>query len=313
MSCYLFVHFREKRTPDGEQIYFGVSRDGFHWEPVNGGRPVLWCYEGEKGARDATIYYNKFTSKYYIIATDLSLAYNFRSLYHADWSYAATHGSKYLSAWESEDLLHWTGQRLLPIGNEDFGMLWAPDVIYDPAEDNYVIHWSSRHSGVDGMGRACIWCCRTRDMENFGTREILYLHPEDDVIDSAMYEEDGRYYLFVKDQGKINHNILLSSDSIRGPFAMMPQFNGEMEKMEIGQYEAATAVKLDSGKWALFLDYYGKTGGHGYVPFLADSLSDGRFVRADEEFSFPYGFKHGTILKITEEQYEAILARDWEE
>ena len=28
-QAYLFVHFREKTTPDGEQVYFGVSRDGF--------------------------------------------------------------------------------------------------------------------------------------------------------------------------------------------------------------------------------------------------------------------------------------------
>ena len=36
-QAYLFVHFREKTTPDGEQVYFGISRDGFHWEAVNDG------------------------------------------------------------------------------------------------------------------------------------------------------------------------------------------------------------------------------------------------------------------------------------
>ena len=36
-QAYLFVHFREKTTPDGEQVYFGISRDGFHWEAVNEG------------------------------------------------------------------------------------------------------------------------------------------------------------------------------------------------------------------------------------------------------------------------------------
>ena len=30
-QAYLFVHFREKTTPDGEQVYFGLSKDGFHW------------------------------------------------------------------------------------------------------------------------------------------------------------------------------------------------------------------------------------------------------------------------------------------
>lgn len=42
MQAYLFVHFRERRTPDGEQVYFGLSRDGFRWEAVNSGQPVLW-------------------------------------------------------------------------------------------------------------------------------------------------------------------------------------------------------------------------------------------------------------------------------
>lgn len=34
MQAYLFVHFREKTTPDGEQVYFGLSRDGFYWEEI---------------------------------------------------------------------------------------------------------------------------------------------------------------------------------------------------------------------------------------------------------------------------------------
>ncbi len=41
-QAYLFVHFKEKRTPEGEQVYFGISTDGFHWEKVNITRPVLF-------------------------------------------------------------------------------------------------------------------------------------------------------------------------------------------------------------------------------------------------------------------------------
>ena len=52
--AYLFVHFREKTTPDGEQVHFGLSRDGFLWESVNGGAPLLWAYYGDKGVRDFT-------------------------------------------------------------------------------------------------------------------------------------------------------------------------------------------------------------------------------------------------------------------
>ena len=51
--------------------------------------------------------------------------------------------------------------------------------------------------------------------------------------------------------------------------------------------------------------------GQGYVPFVADSLASGKFVRSDAFFSFPYGYKHGTILPITEEDYERIKNHDW--
>ena len=38
---YLFVHFKEKLTPDGEQVYFAKSKDGYYWNEVNDGNPVL--------------------------------------------------------------------------------------------------------------------------------------------------------------------------------------------------------------------------------------------------------------------------------
>ena len=76
MSCYLFVHFREKTTPDGEQVYFALSRDGFRWEAVNGGQPVLWAYYGDHGVRDMTII--RAGDTFHIFATDLSLAYGMR-------------------------------------------------------------------------------------------------------------------------------------------------------------------------------------------------------------------------------------------
>ena len=85
------------------------------------------------------------------------------------------------------------------------------------------------------------------------------------------------------------------------------QAQAEKKQIDDGVNEAPTAVQLADGKWCLFLDYYGVPGaGQGYVPFLADSLKSGEFWRADREFYFPYGFKHGTILKISLEEYERI-------
>ena len=133
-----------------------------------------------------------------------------------------------------------------------------------------------------------------------------------DVIDSAMYEENGRYYLFVKSDHNPSRVILLTAPHATGPFARAPAFDESMAGIAEGMYEAPTAVRTDDGKWCLFLDFYGVQGaGQGYVPFVADSLESGRFVRSDARFSFPFGFKHGTILPITPQEYDRMKAHDW--
>ena len=128
MQAYLFVHFKEKTTPDGEQVYFGLSKDGFHWEEVNGGNPVLWTYYGDKGVRDFTITRCEGNGKFFIFATDLSLSYGMRNQYHGSWDEIGRNGSKCFSVWESDNLVDWTEQRLAKIGDENFGCLWAPDM-----------------------------------------------------------------------------------------------------------------------------------------------------------------------------------------
>lgn len=304
--AYLFVHFREKTTPDGEQVYFGVSRDGFSWEEVNCGQPVLWAYYGDKGVRDFTITRCRHTGKYYIFATDLSLSYGMRGQYHHSWDEIGRNGSKCLSVWESADLVSWSEQKLVKLGDEDFGCLWAPDIIYNRKSDDYVLHWSSAHRS-NHYGPKAIYYSRTKDFAHFSKPEVLYRKEDSGVIDSAMYEEDGRYYLFVKSEKNPSNIILLKSGNVTGPFERVEAFDESMAAIEAGQYEAPTAVRLEDGRWSLFLDYYGVPGeGQGYVPFVADSMESGRFVRSDEKFHFPYGYKHGTIIKISTEEYERI-------
>ena len=304
--AYLFVHFKEKPSPDGEQVYFGLSRDGFTWEEVNHGSPVLWAYYGDKGVRDFTIVKCEGTGKYYIFATDLSLSYGMRNQYHHSWDEIGRNGSKYFSVWESKDLISWSEQRLVKLGDEDFGCLWAPDIIYDRKEGDYVLHWSSSHK-CNNYGKKAIYYSRTKDFKEFTKPEVLYRKEDSGVIDSAMYEENGRYYLFVKSESNPSNIILLEADHVTGPFKKIEAFDESMKVIQAGQYEAPTAVKLENGKWCLFLDYYGVPGeGQGYVPFVAESLASGRFARSDESFHFPYGFKHGTIIKISDQEYEQI-------
>ena len=312
MPHYLFVHFRETTTPDGEQVYFGLSRDGFHWEALNEGRPVLWAYYGDRGVRDMTVTRDRATGRFHIFATDLSLSYGMRGKYAHSWNEISRNGSKCLAHWQSDDLVHWSEEELVPMG-EDFGCVWAPDIIFDEDEGDYLLHWSSSHRADDYRGKA-IWYSRTRDFIRFSKPEMLYCVPGVHVIDSAMYRENGKYYLFVKREKQPAQVVELVSDRITGPFQPVPGFDESLSGLEAGKYEAPTALRLEDGRWCLFLDFYGVRGaGQGYIPFVAESLGSGRFVRSDAEFTFPYRFKHGTVLPITEEEYRRMKARDWKD
>ncbi|HAA24696.1 MAG TPA: 1,4-beta-xylanase [Ruminiclostridium sp.] len=313
MQAYLFVHFREKTTPDGEQVHFGLSRDGFNWEAVNGGAPVLWAYYGDKGARDFTITRCKNDGKFYIFATDLSLAYGMRNQYKHSWREISVNGSKCFSVWESEDLVKWTEQRLVKIGCDEFGCMWAPDIIYDRESDDYVIHWSSSHRS-DNYNRKAIYYSRTKDFKDFSEPRLLYMKEDSSVIDSAIYEENGKYYMFLKSDNNPAGVIMLKADHVTGPYTRIDAFDESMSGLQGRVYEGPTAVRVEDGKWCLFLDYFGAPGAaQGYVPFISDNLEEGRFSRADELFHFPYGFKHGTVLTITMQEYERIKTHNWED
>ncbi|MBP3427103.1 MAG: glycoside hydrolase family 43 protein [Clostridia bacterium] len=311
MNHYLFVHFRETTSPEGEQVYFALSRDGFTWTALNDGKPILWAYYGDKGVRDMTIVRDRNTGRFHIFATDLSLSYGMRGRYAHSWANIRRHGSKALAHWQSDDLLHWTEEELIPLGDEDFGCLWAPDVLWDGENGEYLLHWSSAHRSND-YGPMAIYASRTKDFKTFSKPEMLYRKPDGPVIDSAMYEENGKYYLFLKSEHTPANLILVRGDHAHGPFERVSAFDEAMSVLESGLYEAPTAVKLDDGRWCLFIDFYGARGAaQGYVPFVATSLEKADFVRSDAAFSFPYGFKHGTILTITPEEYERMMAHDY--
>ena len=70
-SAYLFAYFKGDPLPDGEQIYFAISKDGFHWTDLNSGKPILTSTLGDKGLRDPFILRSHDDSKFYLIATDL--------------------------------------------------------------------------------------------------------------------------------------------------------------------------------------------------------------------------------------------------
>ena len=109
-------------------------------------------------------------------------------------------------------------------------------------------------------------------------------------------------------------NLHATSDSLYGPYRNDDAFQAYLESLpQPGAFEAPTTLRMPDGKWCLMLDFFGcEKEKMGYVTFLSPTVGDARFKRADEAFSFPYGFKHGHAIEITYEEYERLCQADLE-
>lgn len=304
---YLFAHFKEKITPDGEQVYFGISRDGFNWEQVNGGNPVLTASLGEKGCRDIEII-RLHTGGFVIITTDLCIVYRMDENHNVDWKQVNSHGSVNLRMWKTDDLVNFSEERLLYFGRDDFGCLWAPEVFFDEENEEYLIHWGSTVKETD-CKHMSIYCCTTKDFETFSEPE-LYFTKSNEILDSHITKVGDTYHLFYKNSSNPPMNMHATSKNLYGPFEHDESFEQYIHKNvpNPGSYEGPTTYTLPDGRWCLMLDFFGcEKEKMGYVPFVSAKPGNMDFERADAKFSFPYGFKHGKVIEITDEEYNRLL------
>ena len=296
---FLFVTFKGEASPMTEQIYFATSSDGLHWEQTHGGEPVLVSQLGEKGVRDPFIMRSADGKKFFILATDLSI------YFHRDWTRATQKGSRSLVIWESTDLVHWSEPRLVPVAPEDAGCTWAPEAVYDPETKDYLVYWASK-TGSDHFAKHRIWAARTTDFTTFG-QPFIYIEKENDIIDTTIVRENGEYYRFSKDE-KSKAILAETSPKVMGPWTEQTPFS--LETLHGYEGPACFVMKpaaepSSPATWCLLLDYYSR--GAGYQPYVTTDLKQGQFT-ALTEASFPYKFRHGSVLPISAAELERVKA-----
>lgn len=306
--AYLFVHFRETYGVEGEQIYFSVSKDGYTWETVKGGNPVIEADKGDLGVRDIVIT-RTLEGGFVIMATDLALRRNEATKYEGTIKTAFTKGSKALAMWKSGDLVHWSEEILVDLSdNGRLGCLWAPGIFFDEKKQEFLVHWSSTEK-EDGYAGLSIYCATTKDFETFSEPQLFYKKANSETLDSCICYDEGIYHFFVKSADAPKAVIHMTSTELLGPYVRDTDFDAQMDMLENKRaYEAPTIFKTPDNKVCLMMDYYGceRKEDQGYVPFLMDSLNRIELNMAKSKFDFPYGFKHGVVLEITNAEYEII-------
>jgi hypothetical protein len=302
---YLYVHFK-REAADGEQIHFALS-DGnnpLHFEDLNGGKPVLFSVSGEGGVRDPHIVRSPDGERFYMVATDLCL---YESL---DWDRHQRRGSRSIMVWESTDLVNWGEGRLVEVAPPEAGNTWAPEAVWDPEQDAFLVHWSSSlydNAEHEGESYNRIMYATTRDFHEFSEPRV-WIDRGWSTIDTTVISHEGLYYRFLKDERSRTSGLPLGKSIFS---ETSPSLTADWKPLAegiglgpISQGEGPLVYKSNTeDKWFLWIDEF--TQERRYVPFETTDLASGQWTLS-EDFRLPVDPCHGVVLSVTAEEYERL-------
>ncbi|KAF5686660.1 arabinosidase [Fusarium circinatum] len=143
LSRYGMANFARSNCREGQQIFMAASigNDPLDWVAVSDGEAVLTSQFGMHGLRDPSIVRSPEGDKFYLVATDL----NVDGAYYGwqGWDWAQSGASRYIGVWESDDMSSWSKQRHVLVAPPGAGMAYAPESIWDPDIEAYVVYWTS--------------------------------------------------------------------------------------------------------------------------------------------------------------------------
>ncbi|TCO45786.1 glycosyl hydrolase family 43 [Kribbella antiqua] len=303
---YLYAHFK-RESPDGEQIYFALSdgNDPLHFDDLNGGKPVLYSTLGECGVRDPHIVRSPEGDRFYLVATDL------RIYASRDWERHQRRGSRSIMVWESEDLVNWGDGRLVEVAPPEAGNTWAPEAVWDPEQDAYLVHWSSTlydNPEHEGESYNRIMAATTRDFREFSEPRV-WIDRGWQTIDATVIDHEGVFYRFLKDErgrtGDAPHGKSIFSETSTSLTAAdwKPLAEG-IGLGPISQGEGPLVYKSNTeNKWFLWIDEF--TPDRRYVPFETTDLTTGEWTPS-QDYRLPPDPCHGVVLPITAEEYSRL-------
>jgi hypothetical protein len=297
LSCYLFSYFNEPNGTDG--LHLAWSRDGLAWTALKNDRSFVKPeVDSDKLMRDP-----------FVLAGPDGV---FRLVWTTSWR------GKGIGYASSEDLLHWSKQRHLPVmEHEPYAKnTWAPEIVYDEERRQYVIFWSStvpgRRPESDGQSRQGpphpglnnrIYFAATRNFETFSHTAVLH-DPGFNAIDACIRRdsENGRYVMFFKDETALpfkfekNVRVAFSKDAV-GPY-------GPASGPITGGYWCEGPSALKAGDmWYVYTDRFLD---RRYGAVASKDLKVWEDV--SDRLRMPEGAKHGTAFEVSEDVLERLFS-----
>lgn len=290
-EVYLFSYFVDNGQ-DG--LHLASSTDGLKWTPLNDGKSYLAPTVGkDKLMRDPFILQGK------------------DGLFHMVWT--SGWWDQQIGYAESSDLIHWSAQKGIPVMEHEptAKNSWAPEMVYDPEKDEYIIFWATtipgRHSDVASSEREKglnhrMYCTKTKDFKTFSPTE-LFFNPDFSIIDATILPKNKKFYMFLKNENSNppEKNIRITvSKKASGPYPI------KVSAPITDKYWAEGPTALKIGKYVyVFFDKYTS---HQYGAVRSKNMTDWEDVSG--LVSFPEGARHGSVFKVNRTILENLKHRN---
>ncbi|AMR34559.1 arabinosidase [Mucilaginibacter sp. PAMC 26640] len=288
-SAYLFTYFTGDKG--GEAIRFALSSDGYKFKALNHNQPVIKSAEisSTGGVRDPHILRGADGKTFFMVATDMNTD-------KFGWGPDSA-----MVLLKSTDLIHWQSHVVnVPKVFKEFAgvnRVWAPQTIYDPKVNKYMIYWSMRFGeGPDKI----YYAYANKDFTGLATvPKQLYFKPDGgSCIDGDIVKKDGKYYLFFKTEDKGKGIKIAVSNQLTTGYLL----NDKYVQQTTSPVEGAGVFKLNnSADYILMYDRY--TEGK-YQFTRSTNLEDFKVI--DNDVTMDFHPRHGTVMPITAAEVETL-------
>lgn len=284
-DVYLFAYFKNNGE-DG--LHLAGSTDGLHWSALKNDSSFLHPTVAEdKLMRDPCV----------IRGAD--------GLFHMVWT--DSWKDKSIGYASSPDLVHWSNQQQLSVMAHEAGArnCWAPEITYDKSTKTYMIYWATtipgRFPNPDTTKEAGlnhrIYYITTKDFKTYTPTKLLF-DPGFNCIDATIIPDGKRFVMFFKDErvNPVQKNLKIAyANKLTGPYT-------NVSEPITGNYWAEGPTTLRMGnKWIVYFDRYRD---HHYGAIQSTDLKNWTDITG--EIGLPKGIRHGTILKITQAEYDKL-------
>lgn len=302
---YLFVYFPSNSD---ENLYYAISKNGFDYDPINGGKSFLLADTTTimGGLRDPHIL-RGVDGWFYMVVTDMKSSLG--------WS-----SNRGIVMMRSKDLVHWTHSTVhFPdrFNGTDFAhvtRVWAPETIWDPDYENadgtrgrYMVYFSIL--GGPAEYDKDYYCYANDDFTDL-LGEPTYLYDRGSAtidMDIVYNDADSLYHAFYKTEGEggicevTAHRLTAEPGQPLGSQWSAP--TGTLQQTSEDVEGAGVFKLINSDKWVLMYDCYR----NGHYQFCTSSdLYNFSFVQ-NTETKGAFTPRHGTVIPITAAETATLL------